>query len=92
MKLNPRKLNKHERERHHGAATELIERLERRLALAQPLKRSAHEAFVAERVGACRRKLEAGLRDGELMQLNLELADLFYRSNIADKRKRPQLR
>lgn len=92
MKLNPKRLNKHERERHQGAATELIERLEHRLAAGQLAKhKNAHERLLAERVGACRKQLEAGLRDSDLMRLNLELADLFYRSNNADKRKRPQL-
>lgn len=86
VKLNPVKLSKLERERHQGAAHDLIARLEKRLATVQP-KRNTPDAFVAERVGACKKQLESGLRDGDLMQLNLELAALFYRSNNADKRK-----
>lgn len=85
------KLSKLERERHHGAAAELIERLEQRLASLPPTRqKNAQDAVVAERLGFCKRQLADGLRDRELMQLNLELADLFYRSNNADKRKKPQ--
>ncbi len=87
------KLSKLERERHHGAATDLIARLEQRLAAVPPgRQRSAQDALVAERVGRCKEQLEAGLKDRELMQLNLELADLFYRSNNAEKRRKLQVR
>lgn len=92
LKLSPMKLSKLERERHHGAAVDLIARLEQRLASGPPAKhKSPQDVFVAERVGQCKQQLAAGLKDRELMQLNLELADLFYRSNNADKRRRLQL-
>ncbi len=83
------KLNKKQREQHRGAASELIERLERRLASAQPIKhKNAQEMLVAERLGRCKAQLAASLRDRDLMRINLELADIFYRSNNADKRRR----
>ncbi len=84
------KLSKMQREQHRGAATDLIERLERRLTTVPPAKlRNPHEKVLAERVGACKQQLGHDLRDRDLVQLNLELADIFYRSNNADKRKRP---
>lgn len=83
------KLSKMQREQHRGAAADLIERLERRLTTVPPAKlRNPHEKFLAERVGACKQRLGHDLRDHDLVQLNLELADIFYRSNNADKRKR----
>ena len=84
------KLNKDQREKHRDAARELIARLEHRLVAAPPAK--PHEFRLSERVGACKQQLGHRLRDGELVSLNLELAELFYRSNNADKRKRPQVR
>ena len=81
------KLSKLQREKHRDAARELIERLERCLVSAPPAK--PHEHRLVERVGACKQKLSHSLRDGDLVKLNLELAELFYRSNNADKRKRP---
>ena len=81
------KLSKLQREKHRDAARELIERLEHRLISAPPAKPHEHRLF--ERVGACKQQLSHSLRDGELVKLNLELAELFYRSNNADKRKRP---
>lgn len=81
------KLNKLQRERHRDAAKELIERLEHRFISAPPTK---PQDRLSERVGACKQQLGHNLRDSELVRLNLELAELFYRSNNADKRKRPQ--
>ena len=81
------KLSKLQREKHRDAAKGLIERLEHRLVSAPPAK--PHEFRLSERVGACRQQLGHTLRDGELVRLNLELAELFYRSNNAEKRKRP---
>lgn len=82
------KLSKSQREQHRGAATNLVERLERRLTAVLLTKRRPHEQFLAERVGACKKRLEDDLRDRDLLRINLELADLFYYSNNADKRKR----
>lgn len=81
------KLSKIQREQHRGAARELIERLERRLGDNPPIKAPMHERLT-ERLGACKQQLGSGLRDRDLVALNLELADLFYRSNNADKRRR----
>lgn len=81
------KLNKMQREQHRGAARELIERLERRLCDHPPSKMHLSKTLL-ERVGACKQQLGSGLRDRELLKLNLELADIFYRSNNADKRRR----
>lgn len=81
------KLSSIQREKHRNAAKELIERLEHRLASTPPVK--PHESRFVERVGACKQQLNHSLRDGDLINLNLELAELFYRSNNADKRKRP---
>ncbi len=81
------KLSKMQREQHQGAARELIERLERRLCDRPPGKTHLNETLL-ERVGACKQQLGGGLRDRELLKLNLELADIFYRSNNADKRRR----
>ena len=80
------KLSKVQRERHRGAALELIERLEGRLAGSAPTKLRGPQAGLAEQVGAFRRRLGGSLRDQDLVQLNLELSELFYRSNNADKR------
>ena len=80
------KLSKLQRERHRGAALELIERLERRLSGSAPTKLRGPQAGLAERVGAFRQRLGGSLRDRDLVQLNLELSELFYRSNNADKR------
>jgi hypothetical protein len=83
------KLSKAQRESHRHAARELIERLERRLSDAQPAKaRNPHDKLLVERIGACKQRLGHELRDRDLMTLNLELADIFYRSSNADKRKR----
>ncbi len=79
------KLSKLQREKHRDAAKELIARLEHRLVSAPPAK--PHDRL-SERVGVCKQQLGHNLRDGELIKLNLELAELFYRSNNADKRKR----
>ncbi len=81
------KLSKMQREQHRGAARELIERLERRLCDHPPTKTHLNETLL-ERVDVCKQQLGSGLRDRELLKLNLELADIFYRSNNADKRKR----
>ncbi len=89
MKLAFMKLNKLQREKHRDAAKELIERLEHRLIIASPAKPNAG---LSERVGACKEQLDHRLRDAELVKLNLELAELFYKSNNADKRKRPPVR
>jgi len=87
------KLSKVQREQHRGAAYGLIERLERRLTTGHPARpRDPHDLLLAERVGACKERLARGLRDRDLLRLNLELADLFYRSNNADKRRRPPVR
>ena len=81
------KFSKLQRERHKGAALELIERLEHRSTAAAPGKgRGLQPAGLAERVGLYRQRLGHNLRDKDLLQLNLELSDLFYRSNNADKR------
>lgn len=81
------KLSKVQRERHRGAALSLIERLEHRLTASAPSKiRGLHTAGLAERVGLYRQQLGRPLRDKDLIQLNLELSELFYRSNNADKR------
>ncbi len=81
------KLSKMQREQHRGAARELIERLERRLCDHPPSKTHLSETLL-ERVDVCKQQLGSGLRDRELLKLNLELADIFYRSNNADKRRR----
>ena len=81
------KLSKVQREQHRGAARELIERLEHRLSDNPPTKAHAYD-LLTERLGAYKRQLGSGLRDRDLLELNLELADLFYRSNNADKRRR----
>ena len=84
------KLSKAQREQHRSAARDLIERLERRLNGAQPAKlRNPHDKVLVERVGACKEQLGSNLPDRELMKLNQDLADIFYRSNNADKRRRP---
>ncbi len=84
------KLNKLQRARHRDAAKELIERLESRFGSAPPTKpQDRLNDSLYERVGACKQQLAHTLCDGELVRLNLELAELFYRSNNADKRKRP---
>lgn len=80
------KLNKVQRQQHKDAAKGLIERLEHRLTTAPPAKPNDR---LSERVGACKRQLGQNLRDGDLVKLNLELAEIFYRSNNAEKRKRP---
>ena len=80
------RLSKLQREKHRDAARELIERLEHRLTSAPPKPYDK----LSERVGACKQQLSHRLRDGELVSLNLELAELFYRSNNAEKRRRPQ--
>lgn len=80
------RLSKLQRERHKGAALELIERLEHRLTAPPSKGRSLQTVGLAERVGLYRQRLGLNLRDEDLMQLNLELSDLFYRSNNADKR------
>lgn len=81
------KLSKLQRERHKGAALEMLERLERRVTDLAPGKgRGLQTAGLAERVGLYRQRLGHDLRDKDLLQLNLELSDLFYRSNNADKR------
>ncbi len=92
------KLSKVQREQHRGAAQELIARLETRLSAAPPLRNRAasgrhpHEGErIAECVGAYKTKLESNPRDGELLRINLELADLFYRTCNASKRGRPLL-
>ena len=82
------KLSKSQREQHRGAARELIERLERRLNDRPPAKARTNEKMLAERIGVCKQQLSEGLHDRDLVRLNLELADLFYRSNNADKRRR----
>ena len=82
------KFSKTQREQHQGAARELIERLERRLCDHPPSKTHLGETLL-ERVDVCKQQLgSSGLRDRELLKLNLELADIFYRSNNADKRRR----
>ena len=83
------KLNKAQREKHRDAARELIARLEHRLVSASPAKPNGG---LSERVGACKQQLDHRLRDRELVKLNLELAELFYKNNNADKRKRPPAR
>ncbi len=80
------KLSKMQREQHRGAARDLVERLERRLSDRPPAK--AHTSELAQRLGACKQQLGDRLCDHDLLKLNLELADLFYRSNNADKRRR----
>ena len=80
------KLSKIQRERHKGAALEMLERLEHRLTAAAPGKNRGSQMGLAERVGLYRQRLGHSLRDKDLLQLNLELSDLFYRSNNADKR------
>lgn len=87
------RLSKGQREQHRGAAYGLIERLERRLSAGHPARPgNPYDLMLAERVGVCRERLARGLRDHDLLRLNLELADLFYRSNNADKRRRPPVR
>ena len=80
------KLSKLQRERHKGAALEMLERLEHRLTASAPGKSHSPQTGLAERVGLYRQRLGHNLRDKDLLQLNLELSDLFYRSNNADKR------
>lgn len=81
------KLSKIQRESHKGAALAMLERLEHRLTAAAPGKgRAPQTTGLAERVGLYRQRLGHNLRDKDLLQLNLELSDLFYRSNNADKR------
>ena len=81
------KLSKLQRESHKGAALAMLERLERRLTAAAPGKsRGPQTTGLAERVGLYRQRLGHSLRDKDLLQRNLELSDLFYRSNNADKR------
>ena len=81
------KLSKIQRESHQGAALAMLERLERHLTAAAPGKgRGLQAVGFAERVGLYRQRLGHNLRDKDLLQLNLELSDLFYRSNNADKR------
>lgn len=82
------KLSKMQREQHRGAARDLIERLERRLNDRPPAKAHSNEKILVERVGACKQQLSNTLCDRDLLELNLELADLFYRSRNADTRKR----
>lgn len=86
------KLNKLQREQHKGAAAELIERLEHRLTAAQPGKGRPHDRLLAERLGTCKQRLVRNPCDRDLMHISLELADLFYNSNNADKRRRPLIR
>ncbi len=81
------KLSKIQRESHQGAALAMLERLERRLTASAPGKSRVPQTIgLAERVGLYRQRLGHNLRDKDLLQLNLELSDLFYRSNNADKR------
>ncbi|ADI15035.1 hypothetical protein [Truepera radiovictrix] len=78
------KLSKAQRERHRGAAQALIAQLERRLGGPNAARRDSQR--LAECVGAYKAKLEADLRDRDLVRLNLELADLYYRACNASKR------
>ncbi len=80
------KLSKVQRESHKGAALAMLERLEHRLTGSAPGKGRSPQTGFAERVGLYRQRLGHDLRDKDLLQLNLELSDLFYRSNNADKR------
>lgn len=83
------KLSRLQREQHRGAAAELITRLEHRLTAAQPGRGRPHDRLLAERLGVYKERLVRDPCDRDLMRINLELADLFYTSNNADKRKRP---
>lgn len=87
------KLSKEQREQHSGAARDLIVRLEARLSASPPARsravygRHLHEGQrIAECVSAYKAQLESNPRDGELLRINLELADLFYRTCNASKR------
>lgn len=87
------KLSKAQREQHRGAAQELITQLERRLCTPQAgnrnlYRREPQRQHIAECVGAYKAKLEANPRDPELLRINLELAELFYRTCNASKRGR----
>ncbi len=88
------KLSKHQREQHRGAAYGLIERIEGRLQPLPGRRYGANEGErIAQKVSSCKERLRRGPRDKELLNINMELADLFYLTSNAAKsapRHRPQ--
>lgn len=82
------RLSKHQREQHKGAARDLIERIEDRLQPSARLKRCGANdpASIAQKVSACKTRLHKGPKDKELVNINLELADLFYLTSNAARR------
>ena len=86
------KLSKHQREQHRGAAYGLIQRIEG----LQPLQGRRYGADegerIAQKVSFCKERLQRGPKDKELLNINMELADLFYLTSNAAKsapRNRP---
>ena len=80
------KLSKHQREQHRGAARDLIQRLEGRLAPLPARRYGANEGErIAEKVSFCKERLRRDPKDKELININMELADLFYLTSNAAK-------
>lgn len=82
------KLNKSQRLQHLGAASDLIHKIERQLDAKQVNKPRSIDQKVAQRVDVVKQQLLERLPDKDLLELNQELAELFYRSNNVDKRRK----
>lgn len=82
------RLSKHQREQHKGAAHDLIERIEDRLQPSTRQRRygANDPASIAQKVDACKVRLHGNPKDKELVNINLELADLFYLTNNAARK------
>ena len=81
------KLSKHQREQHRGAARDLIQRIEGRLQPLPGRRYGANEGErIAQKVSFCKERLQRNPKDKELLNINLELADLFYLTSNAVKR------
>ena len=80
------RLSKRQREQHEGAARNLIHRIEDRLQpFAQKQPTSTNPERISEKINVCKERLRRSPKDKDLLDINLELADMFYLTNNATK-------
>ena len=80
------RLSKRQREQHKGVAQDLILRIEDRLQpFAQKQRTSTNPERISEKINICKERLRRSPKDKDLLDINLELADMFYLTNNATK-------